>query len=1474
MESDETEAVLVEASDEEVFVDLESDEVDRLLNDVGSLFPLVVDSSDTGGETTCAESEDAGDPETNCPIAISSSASGTVVSDDGNVQGVSSSVHDRTLSDTQTLTIGLDETVTDSCNRNEEGRTTFSQTIALEGNGDLCGDDQNILPEHSVPVVVEVETSDGGASVVSSTVEADVIVISSSSISSLSTSETELTSTSTETFSAGHSETSAVCPKDPKNRATLTHTTESHIGLRVGKHNRTDVSQAKSVNVRELAAYTGLKLQQIMLPRIDAVPVQNSAEIQSEGTECSVAQSTAAADVSPGSAVSLSEANQVPSLQLPAEECHGHLGDCLTADGVITTGEYFVTDGVSSTDDAVAVFDDSLVPDDGVSLALNEPGDVFTVSYNTEPVVGESPCQSVGLKRAHMDDSVGGCPAKQQKIEDSSSSLFPTTFDDVSAACFSESHTTAEHSLITDSFEPTAALDVEAVDVSNSQPMLTSEPTGFSEDVVIEEQVVIDSVIDAVADNDNPQAPEDVMTGLLSVAIAEAINDIALVPDGSDVDAVNSVFNADYSAQGLQEVACISTDMEADQVAAAGDGSTADMSNSQQNVMSGSNENVLIEEQMVVDCVIDAVAGNDNPLAAEDFMTGLLGVAIAEAMTSTSAAHVSSSNDESDVVAVMNSDVLSTDVVTGKIAAGARRELLMPPPPPTVTKNAGSKMRMRMEAANKDKLPASTAAKRGLKNRSKTVALTDTPVWSSGAEQTTAVDNKDAESSIPAAETESEEQTLSNDEEKVEPLLEWRSPPTKTGTTVKDAIIPTTDGGAASDEKLSSEQLANQTQDQKQNKLSADKKKVTPLMECQPRPRRASTRWQAATTDSSPVIEWKPAPSHRSKSAPIELGQLADSSTEPRMLQLRSQSENIAFSLPQNDEDLRTPALGGQQLPVPGQMPVIIMSSASLAPVMAANAPVVPSNVVPGQTSVMLPVHVNSAPAVLPPAPSMVPPPTVNCQAPSSMLLPGQSGQPAPPGVVMPPPSNDLSQTPPHVVHAQQPLLSQPLLSPMPVAPPTVSPQSQGGPSPGQPVPPGVFEQPPAQISPAVPGSKPPSLLATPPRTLLPTPVQEPPCARAAFGSNRPPRPGMVPPRPVPAPQPVPPPGHPSPQRFPPPYGGPAPHWGPVPPPHAAPPMWGPPPPGVPPPGYNQVFPGPHGPPEWVPPPGPAYMQPGLPGPSWGPPPMDYPPPDGGWWAPPAFGVPTWGPPHGPPPDWGGPPPHGPPPDWGPPPHGPPPDWSYPAQPQSEPSTGSEPSKAGGDAEAGGDENSETASLARAAREWAEWQQRYTDWYNTYYGYAATTPASSASVSAYSSYSTAVTTSVPTRTSFTGNKMSMDGYSKNSYSALAPNASRAAYKTFGAASSVRTTTSFAGRSVSKNAAIPLPSKQPVTKPGTADAFAKFAEKAGSNVNPVLGMSSNKPRQNTANQFISSYTHASTTSVTPLQGYHLLFFSST
>jgi len=418
----------------------------------------------------------------------------------------------------------------------------------------------------------------------------------------------------------------------------------------------------------------------------------------------------------------------------------------------------------------------------------------------------------------------------------------------------------------------------------------------------------------------------------------------------------------------------------------------------------------------------------------------------------------------------------------------------------------------------------------------------------------------------------------------------------------------------------------------------------------------------------------------------------------------------------------------------------------------------------------------------------------------------GHSGQPPVPGVVLPPVSSVQAQTPPRVM----PVNHQP--------------------------PPASFSQPPAGLLPfPAPNVSPQSQVGPncgqplPPGIVQPAmpqpvrPVQGPPPADVRFGQNHPPHPhpGLLPhprmaPHPVPPPQTVPHVRYP-PQQFIPPRGPPAhvmasgprqppPQWGPVPPPHAAPPMWGPPRHGIPPAHFNQPHPDVRNP---------AVLH------EWHPPHVN---PPGAPYMQPGLPGPNWRPPMDcRPPDqgWWAPPAGVP--QWGPP-HGPP-DWSYGAA--AEPSTtGSEPSVPNYTAETAGCDN-ETASLAQAAREWADWQQRYAEWYYTYYGYSAAPVPSASSTTC----NTVVTTvSVTSSASFTEKNAS-----KNSFSA-----------------------------------IPLPAKEAVAKSGTADAFAKFAEKAASDVNYTLGISSNKPSQNIASVSVSSSTNVSSTSVKPSQGECFLF----
>ena len=1159
----------------------------------------------------------------------------------------------------------------------------------------------------------------------------------------------------------------------------------------------------------------------------------------------------------------------------------------VTTEDAMMTEQLFV-DVISSVNDDS---DNSLVSGRSsctAAAAATEPSVVTNIEVIEETVIAKSHQEVVtvpiDLNFVTTEDVV----MTEQFVDVESSVNDATAHDDSLLASDSSAFTAAT--------EPTIV--IEETDITESQREVTTVPTGSyfvtTEDVVTEELFVdVESTVnDAIADNENPLAPdssaltataatepnvvtnikvieetditepqqevttvptgsyfvttEDVVTEELFVdvessvndsiadAIADAIadNDNRLAPENSVFTAVNKIetFNKNSESQHEQKVA--SVNLESIPVSTPGDSGTAD------------------------DEVHMCVTVSDTQHVIVTSTSTAAGV---------SDVFVLPVGEELDVDAVKNSEVLNVSVVAGKSPGipGTSRALILPPPP-SVT-NAGSKMRMRIEAANKEKLPASATVKKCQKNRSVTVDPNETLASSLVAEQAPQIStvhkrtragrgsrwsNSDIEVSIPPTdsglscgdesselveeESKSQEQSQPTDKKESVSVVDWRPPPTKSA-----ALDITVEGGVVSDEKSSSELCDKVSDCQKQSELAAEEQKIASLLDWRPPPSRTSAQHPTAPSEVKSLLEWKPTPGWRPKSTPVEIGQVSGSNVEPSVSPVRSQSANIPFCPPQNathDQDLRNPMLDGQRPlpnvahPVPGQMPVVIMSQPSLSappcnvqlpgaslapPIVPPNAaqPVVPSSVVAGQTScgqqvmmtVQPPPQIGLAPAPTVPPPLPVQPATV--PPPMVVTGAGHSGQPPVPGVVLPPVVSSVqAQTPPRVMpvnHQPPPAsFSQPPAGLLPFPAPNVSPQSQVGPNCGQPLPPGI-------VQPAMPQPE--------------RPVQGPPPANVRFGQNHPPHPhpGLLPhprmaPHPVPPPQTVPHVRYP-PQQFIPPRGPPAhvmasgprqppPQWGPVPPPHAAPPMWGPPRHGIPPAHFNQPHPDVRNPAvlhEWRPP---HVNPPGAPYMQPGLPGPNWRPPmdcrpPDQGWWAPPAGVPQWGPPHGPP------------------------DWSYGAA--AEPSTtGSEPSVPNYTAETAGCDN-ETASLAQAAREWADWQQRYAEWYYTYYGYSAAPVPSASSTTC----NTVVTTvSVTSSASFTEKNAS-----KNSFSA-----------------------------------IPLPAKEAVAKSGTADAFAKFAEKAASDVNYTLGISSNKPSQNIASVSVSSSTNVSSTSVKPSQGECFLF----
>jgi len=1027
-----------------------------------------------------------------------------------------------------------------------------------------------------------------------------------------------------------------------------------------------------------------------------------------------------------------------------------------------------------------------------------------------------------------------------------------------------------------------------------------------------EEVTVTPADLDIVAAENVKTDEELISDGVLAMndAIASAIADVILVEDSlGPPDGITSTTSASDNTVHLTVVDHNNSEQDGSDLMATEDVQTGGQSDI---------DEVSSVNDAIANAIADVMALNDSPLSADS-----------PSLTATNRVKMPTA-DSDELEQQKLAETSNADLVTGSnpLTRSVKGALVLPPPP-SVT-NAGSKMRMRMEAANTDKQPAFTAAKARKSSRWSTAVESVTVGDSVDSQQAAALSNKDIKPALSSDEKslsefhdqqETQKQRQFSDAEEVMQGVDWRLPPTKSVPVNNFALSsnPTTSGTASSaDTDL---RLFPTTQSSAEH----------------------STK---PSTLAPSLLDWKPAPGWSRCSASV--GQLFEGNTKSSVSPLQSDTVSGPFCAPR-DVDMRQP-LPNVPLPVAGQMPVMVASSMPLSNVqlqntsLAAIAPPVvrPPGIPPvvGSSQIPVgPVQVNHgqplsqmgpcpAPAVCPPPvqPPMGPPPAVNCQvAPPGVVTAIVLGGPVvSPTVVRPPASSvPVHMPPPHVVPAtQQPppmSFSHPPPSVLPVPTPNASPQSHIGSSPGhtaapvalpspqmalgapassvsphphvgsshnQTVPPGIagpFTQPPPQMAPATPASTPP-ILTTPNASSQPhvglnpvrpvpsgvappvRPVAQPPAQMALgaagskkgpllpvprptdarFDPSQPPRHGVA----AHPPQPVPPVCHPPPQRFvvpcrepPPPGVGPVPpalgpgmapgprqapsKWGPEPPSHAAPPMWGPPPQGVPPPGFCQPYPGAHHPaasPEWRPPPvnppgAPPYMQPGMPGPNWRPP-MDYPPHDRGWWHPPGGGMPQWGPPHVPP-------------DW------------------SQHNTGTGPEVAGGNA---GNGDSDTAAIAKAAREWAEWQQRYSEWYYTYFGSTAV-PESSAAITAKPT-----PTNMDVRSTVTGLRQQTTENRHKTTTTLSSASSRSSAPTRAPAKETKVS-----KYQSAASAIPLPAKRETVKPvatskpdtvvktDTAAAFAKFAEKASSNINFVLGVYNSAPNQNTSEKAKTSST---------------------
>jgi len=1370
------------------------------------------------------------------------------------------------------------------------------------------------------------------STVVISSSESVTAVCESDEVLVLSSSACEYTMSDNETSSEGPSKTASVRHRSETGSTVLSHAPTLLVETHTASDNQklADVSQATSVlNLQKIAACSGLKDLRIVLTRFDTMPVgstRSSSVIQQAGTELSVPPNTAVDEVlcygvgvkrlldngnnsdegiplkqqkidDNSSSVSLVTCDNVSTVCLNVSQPSAeHLTNtlekndtrkpeqevadkpiashCMAAEDVTIVGQS-VIDVVSSSADVIVVSNNLLAADRLAATASASNTEHICVMDNRK-----SEQEVTGMSADANFMAAEDLKTREQLAIDGVSSMNDAIADAIADVVLVSD---SDNWLADDNIATTASEFV--TDNNRSKQEVTDMSAAFAflaaEDVKADVQPVIDAassmndaiadaIVDFVAVSDSSLAADSLAStasasdtihlpvmdnneSAQEVTVKVADSDFTAMEDvKTDVQSVIDGMSSmnDAIADAIADVMAVSdSSLAADSLASATSASDTIHFSMMDNTAS-CQEATTVEMLPMDDAAADVIAANDNPLVADSSPS--------TAVNRTEMVIADIDTEHQQKV----TGTLNADVVTGSrpLTRSAQRALFLPPPP-SVT-NAGSKMRMRMEAANKEKLPASPTVKAYKKSRLTTVEST-TVAGSVDAEQNTAVHNKDAEDASSSDEKLSElsdhqgietpEQSQLTDEKKVLPLMDWRPPPTKSAAPKDAAVsssIPTIVSGVESNSTTNWRSPPTRTSAQ-----------------------HAST----PTTSAASLLDWKPAPGWRPKSALVETGQWSEGNTESSVSPLQSQAVNSPLCTPQNvlslDVDMRQRVLDPSPnlpVPVPGPVPLMVMSqpppsvplsnvqlqNTSIAPVVPSvvGPPGVPPGVVSGGQAMPVPVQLNHgqpppqivlgpAPAVCPPCPvqpPMVPPPALNCQAalPGAVTVTGPVGPSVSPGVVRPPPSSVHAQTLPHIVSpSQQPpptCFSQPPPTVMPVPAPNASPQLHVGLSPGHTVSPSIARpvtpvaQPPPLMAIAVPSKpllptpvrSPPPTIAVPSKSLLPTPVRPPPTSDR-FGPNQPPHPGMAT-HPVPPPQPVPPVYHPPPQQFgpsrePPPPGvgpmppvmgpgmapgliQPPPHWGPVPPPHAAPPMWHPPPQGIFPPGFNQPYPGIHHPavpPEWRPP---LMNPPGAPYMQPGlpgqnwRPPMDYLPHDGGWWPPPAAGMPQWGPPQAPP-------------GW------------------FEHNTGTVPSDGGGNAESG----SETTALAQAAREWAEWQQRYAEWYYTYYGAAPAPIASTANFH-------------PADTD------------------LRQQNSEKQHKTSATLSSAPTKALIKEIQVSKSSAsaIPLPTKQAELKPGTAAAFAKFAEKAASNINYALGVSSNTPPQNTVDKSKTTSTNISST----------------
>jgi len=1169
----EEEVLPCDSSDTEVFVDLDSDDVDNGVPDSDDVHDDDGDDvrdAETAGETAIAQHEVGGSvafSETNCAaVTISSSTSTTSVFEVHSVPGTSS--------DPEPYTVVVSDTVTGS-DRDDEGETAFSQT-AVPGAG--------IVDVPSVPNAMEVESSDDHTDRINSETpcsDANVITTVVSSSSSMScvcdTDQLDHLSGSvvhpnvTEALVTGPSETCC---------STFSHTSTPSIPEHI-----------------KLANCFGLKELRVMLTRVDAVracssSTENSQTFPDEVAECSVPASTLIGDSSQAGPESSPKADEA-TLLLPTVEEFDKLSDeCATISvpyAVVLAEECSVTDGALLSDNVDAILGNSsgetLTAD--VTGVLDIDGDRFAVAdafilleseafehsskLHEIATSDESPCDSVGMKRPHAEDADEASLAKQQKRADSNMPESDVTRDD---ECFTSS--------VLSSVTLTSASEVFSSATGHEElkvnPAKSCETSNVS--------VVVSSMCDAVAVSRAltlPPPPASVTNAGSKMRMRMEAANKGKQPASPMYEKVKACTENLPGAVAHKESSVKISDIEEAIAANIVENSTPTTDVGfllcQENT-SGEQSGSASKKEM--EPLMDWRPPPTKSAALKD-MAGQT-TAPSDAELSQSAEQVSAADGQSPPGQQSSSPTDVTSLLDWKPIPGWR------PRSAPVSSDVGSEGNFALHPQKPELLNATLHDQdlrkhdQDLRQRDQDFRPQDQDLRKLGVQQPSP---QPVPGQIPVRMMSPSSLTVSPNKHQFQTNVGQPH----VSSTVSAQMCPRP---PAMPPQVSQQMVL--------GPASADRPPCPVCCVLSVPPPNVSVQSQVGPRPNgqvSPVV------------SPAVLSQ-----PPPHMAPAVSGSGPV----------LLPNAVPGQGVPPPFACPPPQMVASSGPPLLP-NPPAVaggqPFGPGPNQpvsvAQMVLPVPSGSEPALLPnavPVPGQgVPPPVVH--PPPQMvassrppLLPNPPPVAGGPGLNQPASVVPPAQTAPPVPNTPPGLLRNPV-------------PEQGGP------PQLTASQPPPQIAPLLPDPAPveaaPSLRfdpnQPPPPGMVPQPVPPPQSVPPPVYHHQP----YVPPHHWPPPH-----GMGPGPRHPPPY------WGPPGPPHAGPPVWGPPPPGiqppgVPPPGFNQPYPGVPSPHDFHhQPPMHPHPSPYMPPDTWRPPMECMPPPDGGWWAPQA---PQWGPPQGPP-DW------------------------------------------------------------------------------------------------------------------------------------------------------------------------------------------------------------------------------------------------